>query len=632
MRFRLNLKHDLPRRGSLEVDEIFFDQHQLNARDLRWENRLEKALPPAHIKILRYLAGAIFVVILAKVFYVSGLRSRFYEARAKANYIKEVWELSPRGIIYDFKHQPLVKNVSTFNLVAVPGELPRDRAGQEHIIEILGQYLNKSSLEIQEQFEKIDRFSFKPVPILGDLNHEEILALKSQIQDLPGLKLEESFKRDYGSPALSHILGYTGRASPDDIKKNPDYLLTDVVGKSALEAEYENILRCQHGLTLVETRAQGGPGQVAGQTVAEPGRNLNLFLDADLQTKLTEVMSRTLNSLGLTGGAAVAIDPTSGGVLALQSFPLFDGNIFSSRLSEEDYQKLFNSTARPLFNRAMAGLYPPGSTIKPFIGVAALQEKVITAQTKINDVGGITVAGQEFKGWKALGIVDIYKAIALSSNPFFYTVGGGYGNIGGLGPERIASYLKKFGFTVPTHIDLPGEAAGFIPSPDWKREFKHEGWFIGDTYNMSIGQGYVQVTPLELALATAAIANNGTLIKPRVVKSITDSSGKIVKNIEPEIIGRNFADPEALNIIRKAMHDTVLSGSGRALANLPGSAGAKTGTAQTGIGRNTHAWFTVFAPFENPKIALTILIENGGEGSAVAVPIAQEVLEWYLTR
>ena len=383
---------------------------------------------------------------------------------------------------------------------------------------------------------------------------------------------------------------------------------------------------------MMETRAEGGKGEAVGSTKAVSGNNLNLFLDKDLQEKLTEVMRNALSSAGINKAAAVAIDPKSGGVLAIQSFPLFDSNVFGSRLSMQSYEEIFENKSQPLFNRAVSGAYPPGSTIKPFLGVAALQEKVINDKTPIQDNGSITVGGQEFRGWTPLGVVDIYKAIAMSSNIFFYTVGGGYGNISGLGPQKIADYLKRFGFGFLTKIDFPGEADGFIPTPQWKKENRKENWFIGDTYNISIGQGDMLVTPLQMTSAVAAIANEGMLLKPRMVKSITDGKGNIVKNLEPEILSKNFVDAGALSIIRNAMHENVLTGSGRALGQVKGSAGGKTGTAQTGIGNNTHAWFTAFAPYDNPHIAITVLVENGGEGSSVAVPIVRDVLEWYLGR
>lgn len=617
----------------MEVDEIFFDGHQLGQRDLKWSNRLEKPIPLSHIQRFGYFLFLVLILVLAREIYLVGFKGQEYSAKATANYVKEIWERAPRGVIYDSQSQPLVENALSFNLVMIPAELPRDRELQAKMVEILAGLWERDPEEIKNQFKEIDRFSFRPVLVLEDLTHSELLAFKAKSEELPGFRLEENFKRVYPDRGIfSHILGYTGRVTANKINDSPDYLLTDLAGQSGLEAEYENILRGRHGVTLVESYAHGGTGRVMSSTGAEAGDNLTLFIDTELQKKVTEVAGRFLASLGLSQAAVVAVEPKSGGIMALQSFPLFDGNIFGRRLSPESYKRVFENPSQPLFNRAVSGLYPPGSTLKPFLGLAALEEKIIDDKTVVNDTGSIMVGSQEFRGWSVLGIVDIYRAIAMSSNIFFYAVGGGYGEITGLGPIKMGEYLKKFGFSNLTTIDLPGESMGFIPTPDWKRLAKKESWFTGDTYNMSIGQGFTQVTPLQLAAATAAVANNGFLIKPRVVKAITDKDGKIVSSIEPEILNQNFVAANSLAIIRRAMGETVISGSARSLANLPGGAGGKTGTAQTGIGNNTHAWFTVFAPYQDPKIVLTVLVENGGEGSSVAVPIAKEILEWYLTR
>ncbi|MDP3764056.1 MAG: penicillin-binding protein 2 [bacterium] len=548
----------------LEIDEIFFDKHQLAENSFKWENRISKTISDSAIKKLGLVLLLIFGVVLFRNLYIVIFKNKEYTALAKANYIKEIWDRAPRGIIYDAKGKTLVKNVLSFNLVMIPAELPRNKEAQEKIVKILSELLQQSPDAIKEQYQDINRFSFRPVLVLEDLDHNELLAFKSQIENLPGFRLEENFKREYEDRGVfSHVLGYTGRVTEKDIKKQNDFLLTDVIGKDGAELQYENYLRGQNGVTMLESYAQGGIGRVVGSRQAVAGNNLNLFLDADLQAKLTEIMARHLNAIGLGRGAAIAIDPRGGGVLALQSFPLFDSNVFTTRLSLETFKNLFESNSQPMFNRAIGGVYPPGSTIKPFIGIGALQEKIVSDKTLINDKGFITVGNQIFKGWKVLGLVDVYKAIAMSSNIFFYTVGGGYGDIPGLGPEKLAEYYKKFGFSKLTEIDLPGEADGFIPTPNWKRLNKREGWFSGDTYNMSIGQGFVQTTPVQLSLATSAIANHGTLFKPRVVKNVTDASGKVIKNIEPEVLSKNFVDQESLEIIRKAMHETIVSGSGK---------------------------------------------------------------------
>ena len=279
MRFNFWFKTKKNSRGEpLEVDEILFDQHQLNYHnDLKWEDRIEKTISSRNLAVFKYVLFIFVAIAAARGFYLAALNGREYSARAAANYIKEIWDRSPRGIIYDAKLRPLVNNVSSFNLIVIPGELPRDKETQLNIVNILAQLLKRDPSEITQEFSGINRFSFKPVLVLEDLTHDEIIGLKSKLEDLPGLRLEENFKRDYGSGIFSHVLGYTGHVSPADVKANPDYLLTDIIGKTGLEFQYEEYLRGRHGVTLVETRAQGGKGEVIGKTVSESGNNLVLF-------------------------------------------------------------------------------------------------------------------------------------------------------------------------------------------------------------------------------------------------------------------------------------------------------------------------------------------------------------------
>lgn len=617
----------------LDVDEVFFDSFQIKEQDFRWEHRLET---PVSSRFMGWLWAGIIILLVfffGRSFYLTSFKGDYFKALAKQNYIKEEWQRSRRGIIYSSNLTPLVSNISSFNLVVIPAELPRDHTKQELIIRFLQNTFRKDRREIIELFDNINRFSSRPVPLFTNLSREELLLFQSQGEQLEGLKLEENFKREYpNGDAFSHVLGYTGLVSAEDLNKNPDYLLTDLVGKDGLEFTYEDVLKGKHGKVEIETSSVGEEEGIISSTSAEPGKNLILFLDADLQEKLTEVMGNSLKSLGLKKGAAVAIDPRSGGILALQSFPLYDNNIFSERLSFEDFEKLFKDPSQPLFNRAIAGLYPPGSTIKPFMGTAGLEEGVVDENTTVNVTGSITVAGQQFNDWRAHGIVNITRAIAVSSNVFFYTLGGGYGDIDGLGPYRIKDYLSRFGLDAIFGIDLPGEQPGLIPDPKWKDEVLGENWFIGDTYNTSIGQGYVLVTPLGLATALSAITNNGTLIQPRIVKAVADQD---LKNVEPtslNIIGENIASTETLDLIREGMREVILDGSGRALQSLPVTSAGKTGTAQSVEGQQAHAWFTVFAPYENPEIVLVIVVENGGGGTSVSVPIANEVLNWYFNR
>lgn len=367
------------------------------------------------------------------------------------------------------------------------------------------------------------------------------------------------------------------------------------------------------------------------------GLNLKLNMDAGLQKKIydeiaaeSEKLSGRFKKDGLMAAAA-AIDPRNGGVLAMISLPSYDNNLFAKGISAKDYNSLINNPNSPLLNRAIAGNYPPGSTIKPLIASAALNEKIITSSKIINTHGYINIGNYIFPDWKNHGSINIIDAIAQSSDVFFYTIGGGYEDIKGLGIDKIKKYANLFNLGEKTGIDLAGESAGLIPDEGWKKATKKEEWYIGDEYHASIGQGDVLATPLQLANYIATIANGGILYKPQIVDSMIDGQGRIVEDIAPVMVRKDFIDAKNLKIVQEGMRAAITRGTGRILNNLAVTSAGKTGTAQFGPNKDLHSWFVVYAPYENPVIAMAILVEGGGEGNELAVPIAKNVLEWYFS-
>jgi len=408
------------------------------------------------------------------------------------------------------------------------------------------------------------------------------------------------------------------------------------IGKSGLEAFYENELRGKPGqITILRNAAMDILGQSYGEE-PQSGSNLHLTIDKEFQEYLYGRLKSQINSLGGNrGGVALAIDSDSGGVLALVSYPGFDSNNFSLGLSQEEFDALVNSTNKPLFNRAIAGLYNPGSTIKPIMAAAGLEENLIDPNKKIETHGFISIPNpydpehpSVFVDWKNQGYVNLYDAIARSSNVYFYTVGGGYGDIEGLGINRIDEYLKKFGFDQLSGIDLVGENTGFIPEPDQK---KGDIWRIGDTYNVSIGQGDLLTTPIRLLINLNSLVNGGRIMKPYLLETISDAEGKVIRENKPETLAENFLKPENVKILKEAMIETVKSpqGTGYSLNDLPFDAGGKSGTAQVSANTKVNALFFAFAPTDHPKISLLILIENAREGSLNAIPVAKDALLWY---
>ncbi len=478
---------------------------------------------------------------------------------------------------------------------------------------------------------------------------EWILAPRGLITDRNGVTLAyntpgqnpNEFKRLYpDGEFFSSVIGYIGRIDAQELYSKDTsglgqgfgehtHLPFDLVGKTGVESSYENFLAGTHGKIEKPMSAKGNSLQAPLVSNPKPGDTLVLSIDARMQKALTGFLKEKMTDVGSKAAAAVVLNPRNGEILSLISLPAFDNNAITPELLEDK--------SRPLFNRALAGEYPPGSAIKPFMASAALNEHIISPTRIIKDEGKIFISSAfdpsvtwMFKSWKALGPVDMRRALALSSNIYFYTVGGGYKDIQGLGIERIKTYLERFGFGSKSGIDIPGEQQGFIPTPAWKQENEKTNWYIGDTYNSAIGQGYIRVTPLQLALATSGVANKGTIYAPHVLKEVRDEKGEKIFSYPQKPIKENIVPQEYFDIVRDGMRLAVKEGTVYRLSSLGVDLGAKTGTAQAGIGLEPHAWVTLFMPFDNPQIVVTILLEHGIGGEQSAVPVAKKFLEWYL--
>jgi len=434
-------------------------------------------------------------------------------------------------------------------------------------------------------------------------------------------------------------LGYIGKISKYEFEQldYSDLSYTDYVGKAGLEKTYDQELRGTKSRKQIEVDSVGRIKRVLAEKDAQVGNSLELSIDYSLQRKLTASVRRMLGTKGLHKGVAVASDPRTGEILAMVSLPDYDDNIFSSPNVGKEYSKLLNDENRPLFNRAVSGLYPSGSVIKPIVAAAALQEKVVTVNTWINCKGEILVKNQynpdivyRFKDWATHGPTNVIKALAESCNVFFYHIGGGFDHIKGLGYEKLASYFDKFGLGHKTGIDLPLEEGGLVPSPEWKELTKGEAWYQGDTYHLSIGQGDLLVSPLQVNNYISAIVNHGNLLQPLLVKKVISAKGKTIKQNKRTIIKKNIVSKSVANIVKRGMRAAIQNGTSTPLQALPVSAGAKTGTAQNSKGEGKeHSWFTAFAPYDNPRIVITVMIENGGEGYNSALPIALEGLQYF---
>lgn len=590
----------------------------------------------------RLFCAAIFILLLilivvGRLTYLQLWQGEHYHLLAEGNRLRQKPIPAERGLIYDRRLTPLTFNIPNFTLNLTLQDLPADETQREETLKQIADLSQVSLEEIKNKIEEFRSFGYRSIAIRHDLDRPTAILLTVAAANLPGLEIETANRRQYPltgpdeTTSLSHLLGYTGKATRDDLILHPGYLPTDSLGKAGLEKFYEKDLRGVYGKKGIETDALGKEKNVVAKEPPQAGKNLILTVDLAAQKKLEEILAGQLRTSGQKRGTAIALDPRNGEILALVNLPAFDNNLFSRGLSAEEYQKLLIDPDAPLFSRAWTGSYPSGSAIKPFIAAAALNEGLISRQTSFLSSGGLQVNRWFFPDWKAggHGQTNVVKALAESVNTFFFIIGGGYRDFPGLGLEKITEYLKKFGFANTSGLDLPNENAGFIPSREWKEDAKKENWYIGDTYNLAIGQGDLLVSPLQIANATAILANGGVFYQPRLVKTIVDPASGEKTDLQPVILESSVLPDSILKIVREGLRAAVTSGSARSLAALPIVAAGKTGTAQWSKKRPSHAWFTGYAPADRPEIVLTVLIEEGGEGSQTAVPVAYRFFEWW---
>ncbi len=587
-----------------------------------------------------------FVIFSGRIFYLQIIKGESFRALSENNRVRSQSLLAPRGLIVDRNQAVLAQNTASFNLVAVPFDLPKNQTELEKELLVAAEVFGFNQTELAEKLKSSKTNLLEPIVLAQDLSQEQAILFETRASEFVGLSVRQVPIRQYiNAPIFSHVLGYTGLVSAEDLKKldSEKYDQPDFIGKSGIEAEYERFLHGINGQDLVEVDAGGKLTNILGQNTPTPGYTLRLNIDKDLQEKLYNNLKAGSGSKA----AAVALNPKTGEVLALVSLPGYDNNLFAHGIKQQDYNNLLTDKNLPLFNRAITGTYPPGSTVKPIVALAALQEGVVTPATIINDRGVLVIPNQydpsvtyNFFGWKreGLGPMNVYSAIAQSSDIYFYTITGGHPNsqIKGLGAEKLAEYYRKFNIGKIWGLDLPGEKTGTVADPAWKEKFYKNDpilskWYLGDTYHVGIGQGDMLVTPLQVAQWTALIANNGVGMKPRLLNNVTDQSGKIIFQSKPEVLINKFAAEEYLNVIQRGMRQSITAGSGKQLDTLPMTSAGKTGTSQFDGSdpKRTHAWFTAYAPFEDPEVVITVLVEAGGEGYIAAVPVVKDALLWW---
>jgi penicillin-binding protein 2 len=582
-----------------------------------------------------------FFLLVARLVWLQVVRHTYYQTRAEENRISLVPIAPNRGFIVDRNDIVLANNYAAYTLEITPARV----GNLDQMIENLATIIDIQPRD-RKRFKKLleESKNFESLPIRTKLTDEEVAKFVARRYRFPGLEIKARLFRHYPNGAFaSAALGYIGRSTDRDVEKieaaqqEANYRGTDYFGKTGLEQHYEFELHGITGFEQVEVDAGGHAVRTLARTPPVPGNKLTLTIDAELQRVAEQ-------AFGDRRGALVAIEPSTGGILALVSMPNYDPNLFVDGIDTQSWKYLNESEDKPMVNRALNGAYPPGSTFKPFMALAALTYGKRTPQQAIVDPGFYTFGNHTFRDDKkgGHGMVDMYRSIVESCDTYYYMLAND------LGIDNIARFMGTFGFGSRTGIDIAGESEGVLPSPEWKKKrFKtaeQQKWYAGETISIGIGQGYNAYTPIQLAQATATLANNGVMFRPHLVKFITDSRTGARRLIEPQPVKTLDLNPAHIEIIKQAMIGVIKEGTGaRAFAGAEYVAAGKTGTAQVYSLKGAeykhhaikqelrdHALFIAFAPADAPKIALAVLVENGGFGAQAAAPIARQVLDYYL--
>lgn len=592
----------------------------------------------------RVLIASVFmffllILLLSRLVYLQITNQQHYSTLSDNNRVS-IRPIAPtRGLIFDRNGILLAQNLPSFTLEITPEHVD----DLDKTLATLGQLITISNDDLK-RFHKNRRKKrrFEGIPLRFRLNEEEVARISVQQNKLSGVEIKAQLSRHYPQGKLAvHAVGYVSRINERELRKlnASNYSATTHIGKVGIERTYEKLLHGKVGFQHVETNARGRVLRVLERTLPVSGKNLYLNLDSKVQAIAEE-------SLKDNNGALVAIDPRNGAVLAMVSVPIYDPNLFVHGISRKNYKALSTSVERPLFNRALRGQYPPGSTIKPFIGLAGLELKVLQSHDKIDCPGWYMLKNDErrYRDWKKTGHnhTNLNKAITESCDVFFYDLALN------LGIDNISSYLAQFGLGQKTGIDLRGELSGLNPSREWKRRNRNLPWFPGETLITGIGQGFMLTTPIQLANATAAISQLGKHYKPRMLFGVQNEQNSQIIETKPSPLKTPVINDENnWQTVIKAMKKVVygVHGTARGIKqNLKYTIAGKTGTAQVfGIAQDAeynkdeiakklqdHALFIGYAPYENPRIAVALIVENGGSGGAVAAPIVRKVMDQYL--
>ncbi len=593
---------------------------------------MEQDSPVDIQRSLPFLAAFIILfmlVLFTRLWFLQVVKGDYYYDLAENNRIRPVKIRPPRGIIYDRYGRPIVENVLAFDISIVPEDTPDMAATIRKLTSLLKVDAGSIRTALDDAAET--RTKYEPVKIQEEAPWEKVAIVEAHQDELPGVIVEPEHRRHYPYGGLgSHQLGYIGKVTQTQ-RKQDQADLSLLIGQGGIEKTFDKFLRGASGRRMIQVNAAGAKVKDLGIEDPKPGMDLYLTIDLDAQRAAEE-------ALGDRAGAVVAMDPNSGEVLTLVSHPNFDPNLFPRGISPKDWVRLANDPSHPLYNRAIQSVYPPGSTFKVIVSLAGLDTGVIKLDDKVTCAGSIKSGKHTFRCWKreGHGTLSFHRGLVESCDVYFYTIGER------IGFDRIARYAQNLGLGTVTGIKLPDEKPGFIPTPAWKQDRLHEPWYTGDTYINSIGQGSLQVSPIQACQLIGAVANGGVIYRPNLILQTRNRETGTVKQTSPERKGRVTIDPAALEELRKALIGVVSEpgGTGHGAQTPIATVAGKTGTAQVIAQKDTHkklsgatqdhAWFIAYAPVENPRIAVAVLVEHGGHGGGAAAPIARRVIEEYM--
>lgn len=588
----------------------------------------DRKLQLSRINILAIIAAVFFIVLVGRLWYLQIALGDELMKASEANRIKLLRSRAPRGTVLDRKGRVLATSRPQFVVLATPDILWQDKKAMHTLCGILNITHKELESRLETSIKKGEARPGSPVRVEVDVPLATVARIGEMRMELPGVSVELDNLRYYpDGEAVAHVMGYLGEISQERLdesnKKNLGYRPGDYVGKSGIEREYEDLLRGTDGGKRIEVNAMGRVVRILGEQRSIPGKTLKLTIDRDLQVAAER-------SFGKQTGAVAAIDPRTGAVLAMVSKPAFDPNIFVKRIKRSDWERITREKA--LQNRSVYNVYPPGSTFKPIMAIAGLVYNECNHETTVSCPGSFYF-GRTFRCWKVHGGgVNFDRAIAESCDVWFYKLALR------LGIDRMANIAKQFGIGQATGIDLPYESryednhVGTMPSTEWKKKrFKsrpeQQKWYPGETPSCGIGQGYVEVSPLQLAVAIAAVANKGKVYRPYLLDEVIGRDSRVTKKTKHEVKRQVNAPPEDFELVRQAMRKTVTIGTGR-VCDVPGVAVAgKTGSAENR--GPAHAWFVCFAPVENPQIAIACIVEHGRHGATAAAPVCRAILDVY---